>query len=125
MGSMLQSRAAPENCNHTAGSNDEAAKDITSTNILNETLGLNLQLLDHHVWVGSVFGTYPLTINRGATRGITTRGKPSGDPAGSKVAVVYAGSNVEDGSNNCAWLVAWHVPADGSTSSKVLLLISI
>ncbi|XP_048502488.1 jasmonate-induced protein homolog [Beta vulgaris subsp. vulgaris] len=94
-------------------------RDITTSYILNQSLGLNLQLLKHHVWFGSVVGSYPPTIKRGATNGITSRSDPPGDATGSKIAVVYAGSNEDDGPNNCAWLLAWYAPADGITTKKV------
>ena len=103
------------------------SSDVVISKIYNETLGLELEILKHNVWFGSIIGTFPKTIGKGGIGSIASRGDPPGNKTGSKVAVIYTGSNIVDGPNNCAWLLAWHAPADGTTPTKVddLVLILI
>lgn len=67
-------------------------------------------------WSGSVFGTYPPSITVERTVNITHQGVPPKDYNGSKGAVVYVGSNVQGKSDNCAWVLAWYIPGDGSSN---------
>ncbi|CAO2828761.1 unnamed protein product [Amaranthus hypochondriacus] len=96
------------------------SSDVALLKIYNETLGLELEILKYYVWFGSIIGTFPKTIVKGGIGSIASRGDPPGNKTGSKVAVIYTGSNIVDGPNNCAWLLAWHAPADGTSPNKNL-----
>ncbi|CAO2828762.1 unnamed protein product [Amaranthus hypochondriacus] len=64
-------------------------------------------------WSGSVLGIYP-NMDRYETRNFIHRATPPKDPLGSYGCVIYAGPNVQGGAVNCAWVLAWRAPGDGS-----------
>ncbi|CAO2828766.1 unnamed protein product [Amaranthus hypochondriacus] len=81
--------------------------------MLNNGVG-TITLHDHKDWSGKVFGSYPPSIPMTRSGKFTHRGIPPKDTKGSMGAVVYVGPNVQGQPINCAWVLAWWVPGEGS-----------
>ncbi|CAO2828759.1 unnamed protein product [Amaranthus hypochondriacus] len=84
----------------------------TNMNMTNTGVG-KMIVHDKHDWSGSVLGTYP-NIDRNDSANFIHRSVLPKDPQGSYGCVIYAGPNVQGGSHNCAWVLAWKVLGDGS-----------
>lgn len=74
---------------------------------------------DHKLWSGSIIGSYPDDIEMNGARSTTHQGVPPKDTEGSMGAIVFVGPNVQDGADDCAWVLAWSVLGDGTTENKV------
>lgn len=91
----------------------------TNMNMSNTGVG-KMIVYDKHDWSGSVLGTYP-NIDRNDSANFIHRSVLPKDPQGSYGCVIYAGPNVQDGSDNCAWVLAWKVLGDGSPNKVKFL----
>ncbi|CAO2828768.1 unnamed protein product [Amaranthus hypochondriacus] len=116
LGSGTESGLGDQNVIAYNSANDaQPSQATTRACMLNNGVGA-ITLHDHKDWSGKVFGSYPPSIPMTRSGKSTHRGVPPKDAKGSMGAVVYVGSNVQGQPNNCAWVLAWWVPGDGSSN---------
>ena len=91
----------------------------TNMNISNTGVG-KMIVHDKHDWSGSVLHTYP-NIDTNDSANFIHRSILPEDPQGSYGCVIYAGPNVQGGSDNCAWVLAWKVLGNASLNKVKFL----
>ncbi|XP_057251938.1 jasmonate-induced protein homolog [Beta vulgaris subsp. vulgaris] len=118
-------RAAIDELKKELGANESPLSDArnakaqatTKASMLNNGVG-TIKFQEKKDWSGSIVGSIPPTIQLNKSGKFSHRGTPPKDSNGSMGAMVYVGPNVQGGSDNCAWIMAWSTPGDG-TENKI------